>query len=450
MSDQPTPKETDWSTVVSRSEKARVPRPIRKYEKPGHSISQQVDIVFEDPEITAYLRTQRALSIVQTALQPGSVIFSLPYSAFNKHTDAYQMVVSQLGPVVGNSFVPISVRGFSARGASDLVFSTVFCDPANTSKAINTGMVINGVNYKATPYKDKTIANDYLRVYLTLNRHEDQLQDMVEKLKSSMSLYGKVLQIKRLLRDNFFEGEVSVVLNRKSEDGVDFKPLQRMLFLEEWDVLVPARYTGADKVCYFCRKSGHIRQDCPVLKEISCRRCHQKGHTQRRCTTDLEERMYDSPVEDVSFEDAYNSYVEKSKQTEGNLHENTVGTQSDTGSDTPVKEKMGNTIENSTPLHTPAKQSSVEYIPAKASSTQRSKYAPYQKKPRLATAKAKGMNSISTRSTTSNIASEEHLSDSTLSDDEEMEMDFDEQTAAAIEEAANTLPPIESARLGHE
>lgn len=61
-----------------------------------------------------------------------------------------------------------------------------------------------------------------------------------------------------LLRDDFFEGEVSIVLNRKQSDGVEYKQLQRMLFLEEWDVLVPARYTGADKVCYFCRKSGHI------------------------------------------------------------------------------------------------------------------------------------------------------------------------------------------------
>lgn len=28
----------------------------------------------------------------------------------------------------------------------------------------------------------------------------------------------------------------------------------------------------------------HIRQECPVLKEISCRRCHFKSHSQRLCS----------------------------------------------------------------------------------------------------------------------------------------------------------------------
>lgn len=315
-SDNPPRNETNWSTIASRSAKARVPRPNRKYEKPGHKISQHIDIVFEDSEITDYLRTQRVTSIVQAALQPESILFSLPDAAFDKHTDAYQLIVSQLGPVVGNSFIPISVRGFQSRSAHDLVFSTIFCKAEDTQKAITEGITIDGIVYKGIPYKDRSAANDYIRVYLTLVRQENNVATLVQKLKASMSMYGKVLQIKMLLRDGFFEGEVSVVLTRKPEADVSYQPLQRMLFLEEWDVLVPARYTGADKVCYFCRKSGHIRNDCPVLKEITCRRCNLQGHTQRRCTTVLEKEEEGSR-RGSTFSTQYEEYMQLTQETEG-------------------------------------------------------------------------------------------------------------------------------------
>lgn len=180
------------------------------------------------------------------------------------------------------------------------------------------------------------MTNDHIRVYLSLNRQESNVDLLVTKLCSSMSLYGKVLQIKMLSRDGFFEGEVSVVLQRKASDSDFYKPLQRMLFLEEWDVLVPARYTGADKICYFCRKSGHMKNDCPVLKEIICRRCQRTGHTQRRCTTIIEdERRMES-----TFEEEYNMYMRLSQPTmDSNLDSPSSGVDQPTNFEEPAAQE---------------------------------------------------------------------------------------------------------------
>lgn len=64
------------------------------------------------------------------------------------------------------------------------MFSTVFCNPEVTTEAIHSGLVIDGVNYKAIPYKDKTIANDYIRIYLNLNRQESNVDVLAKKTQS--------------------------------------------------------------------------------------------------------------------------------------------------------------------------------------------------------------------------------------------------------------------------
>ncbi|KAI9309769.1 hypothetical protein BX666DRAFT_1814903, partial [Dichotomocladium elegans] len=60
-----------------------------------------VETIFEDPEVAEYLRSQRIQSIVQTALMPGAVIFSLPSRLFEHQSEAFKLVIDQIGPVVG-------------------------------------------------------------------------------------------------------------------------------------------------------------------------------------------------------------------------------------------------------------------------------------------------------------------------------------------------------------
>lgn len=244
----------------------------------------KVDILFEDPEVSEFLRHQRALDIVNTALDPGAVIFSVPSRLFPHHTDAYKLVISQLGPVVCDCFNPVSLRG--NRSLNDLVFYTKFREPAAREKALNTGLLIDNVQYRAIPYKDKTVSNDFQRVNMSL-RQWDEVDDLVTKLTSSMENYGRVLQIKRLLNRGFFKGEVSVLLDRRTSDQDQYQELQRMLYLEAYDVFVPANFPGAPKICYYCRESGHVRKDCPALQKLQCYRCGKPGHTQRRCRSDI-------------------------------------------------------------------------------------------------------------------------------------------------------------------
>ena len=36
-------------------------------------------------------------------------------------------------------------------------------------------------------------------------------------------------------------------------------------------------------VCFYCKKSGHIKKDCPELKKIRCFNCGLFGHLSRVC-----------------------------------------------------------------------------------------------------------------------------------------------------------------------
>ncbi|KAG1160393.1 hypothetical protein G6F37_004026 [Rhizopus arrhizus] len=68
-------------------------------------------------------------------------------------------------------------------------------------------------------------------------------------------------------------------------DSLTIRPLDRMLYLTAWDTYVPASFKGASPVCYYCRKSGHIRAACSSLAKQIRSSCGIRGHTVRYCTT---------------------------------------------------------------------------------------------------------------------------------------------------------------------
>ncbi|KAI8991947.1 hypothetical protein BDF20DRAFT_909652 [Mycotypha africana] len=161
-------------------------------------------LLYEAPDVAAYLRSQQITSIVHSTLTSGSVIFKFPSKIFGHYTDAYRLITDQLGPVLGG-FNPISLR--STRPLSDLIIATKFkSDDANT-KAISHGVTVEHVTYKASRFVDK-VDTTFTRVNLTLFQFEDEAT-LISKLKKSMAIYGKVCQIKMLTNRGFFESELA-------------------------------------------------------------------------------------------------------------------------------------------------------------------------------------------------------------------------------------------------
>ena len=283
-----------WSTIAARSLKAKVPEPIRmaRYNEVKETLVSH--LLYEDPDIKSNLLANKVFSVLQNALSPGSVLFSFPAKLFEHRSDAYRLVLEQIGPVVGDEFKPISQ--FGNRLKNELLFSVVFRVSEHTEMALSTGVTYEGVVYKGTPYNDG-LKSKLVRVHMHLPMTEEE-DDLKTSLLKSMAHYGKVCDIRKYKSRGFYEGQVSVLLDLTTVQGTEYQPLSKMIYLESWDVLVPASYRGAPPVCYHCRQAGHIKKDCPRLKSIECFKCHHKGHTARFCKT-----------EDKSFSDDMEEYV---------------------------------------------------------------------------------------------------------------------------------------------
>ncbi|KAI9365684.1 hypothetical protein BD770DRAFT_438917 [Pilaira anomala] len=189
---------TAWTTVVARGLEAKVPVPIH-------------------PEIAPYTRAQQVHPIIHSALSPSAVIFDFPAHTFENRTDAYRAILNQSGS-----------------------------RPDVTLKAIESGITIDSIQHKTVPYKDTTSnGTSLIKVNITIHTSEEE-DELIPLLKSSLGNYGKVCQIKKLLYQGFFEGEISVLLDRSS-DGTQqqqYHELTRMLCLESRDTFTPASFKG--------------------------------------------------------------------------------------------------------------------------------------------------------------------------------------------------------------
>ncbi|KAG1644893.1 hypothetical protein G6F44_002369 [Rhizopus delemar] len=232
-----------WSDVVARGHKAKVVTPIQRHDvtnDPREFTTSK--IIYEIPDISRLLIAQKAQSIVQQTLTPGSVLFSFPTSLFDHYTQAYKCIEDQIGAVHG--FRNVS-KYDHRRNHKELLVETKFREAVNTDKAINLGITHKNVVIKAAPSKGNQPKN-LIRVQMDLLHIPDE-DKLLEELLLSLRHYGRVCQIKQFFYGGYFEGKLSVLMDVSTpfEDALTIHPLGRMLYLPAWDTYVPASFKGA-------------------------------------------------------------------------------------------------------------------------------------------------------------------------------------------------------------
>lgn len=284
-----------WSEIVAKGQTMKVPTTsFRKNHDQQDRQATESIIIFERDDLAAQMKLHRAEMILQQALNPDTVLFEFPGSADLGNEGAiYKMIEKQLGLAIG--FRTVSHPNKNRRG--NIIIEAKLTEDAH-AKALTEGLTVQGVKYLGTP--TKSTEEDYpdmVKVHVSgvpLALPEEVKEGLLE----SLEIYGKVCQIRMEKRWGYFEGNATILLDRK-EKGETFEPLQRMLFLRAWERYAPAHFKGAPPVCFHCRQSDHMKKDCPVLAQIKCFECRGKGHIARNCHLT---RKYESDSDDQEEE----------------------------------------------------------------------------------------------------------------------------------------------------
>ncbi|CDH61155.1 hypothetical protein RO3G_14635 [Lichtheimia corymbifera JMRC:FSU:9682] len=239
--------------------------------------------------------------LLRQALTPDAVLFSFPPNTFVHRCHAYEAIEKQVGPVDG--FRPLS--RYDVRAHGNLLIEAKFQDPDHTKLAIKNGITVEDNIYKGFP-SVLGAENPLVRVQLTLLRNVNG-EELKKGLLSSLRYYGKVYQIRQILCNGYFEGQLTITLDPSvgyTDDNGEQRsaqPLQRMLYLETWDTFTTASLKGAAPICYYCRQAGHIRNACPELAKRVCFGCGERGHTKRLCRVKpTETELLDSYIDHTS------------------------------------------------------------------------------------------------------------------------------------------------------
>ncbi|KAF7720580.1 hypothetical protein EC973_007331 [Apophysomyces ossiformis] len=267
-----------WNLVAATGLQNVVPSVLNRKDQFGTKEQLELETIWEEPEIAQKLLAQRATNIIQNALFPNTILFQFKADDFVHHTDAYKLLEEKIGKLAGAR--PITKFGIHQR--KDLIVEAKFVSSADSTKAVKEGLTFKGIQYKGSPSNDG--ANDkVIRLSLSQLPPFATKEELTDGLCNSLRTYGRVCQVKRYTNRGYFEGEAVVLLDTSSIAQATWQPLERRLYLDTWNIFVPASFRGAPPICFACRQSGHIRRSCPMLANITCYKCRGKGHIARRC-----------------------------------------------------------------------------------------------------------------------------------------------------------------------
>ncbi|CAO3645473.1 unnamed protein product [Mucor fragilis] len=242
---------TLWADKVAGGLQRKVANTVRRVASNNQLERPIVTTLFEVDNLQQQLIVQRAAAIAQDVLYQG-------------HT---------------NNVRPISKMGTQQH--QDLIVEVQFDQADDITKAVTIGVIHKERCYKGT---STNVDPSNTLVKLLLNNVPWSATDFAHQMIESLGHYGRVCQLrKHTCSGGFFEGEVSALLD-VSDAEASYLPLGRNVYLEWCDRYVSASFKGAPVICHYCRKSGHLKKDCPSRPPLVCFKCHQHGHIRRRCT----------------------------------------------------------------------------------------------------------------------------------------------------------------------
>ncbi|KAG0951580.1 hypothetical protein G6F57_000324 [Rhizopus arrhizus] len=128
--------------------------------------------------------------------------FSFFNNLFEKVTDAYKATEHHLGKADGFR----NLSKYKTRRSAQLILVALFRQAEVSRKTLSEGFVYNNMTFKATPsmvHAERSLV--HLQLILL---HIPSKATFLEDLLSSLKYYGKVCQVKQLLREGYFEGIV--------------------------------------------------------------------------------------------------------------------------------------------------------------------------------------------------------------------------------------------------
>ncbi|OAD04160.1 CCHC-type zinc finger transcription factor [Mucor lusitanicus CBS 277.49] len=306
-----------WAQRASDGAKLKFYQPTKRRSAEAAASSYRLvgSVLYEDDDLKGQILASKAMAIVQQALTSGSVLFSFRKGIFGDRVDAYKAIQVQVSPLV--EFRPLSV--YDEKNDGSLLIEAKFEEVEDAHKALNTGVTVDGVVYKAVHAKECKEFGELKHVQFTLMRIVKEPTFLID-LMDSLAHYGRVLQVKQFTRGGFFEGKFSVMLDTsvgyqvEGGEQKEAQPLDRMLYLSEFDCFVAATYKGAPPICHFCRHSGHIRDKCPELLKRRCYGCQKQGHMLRFCPEQKDQSASYTKKQKVAQPVVGSEAVEKARQ----------------------------------------------------------------------------------------------------------------------------------------
>ncbi|ORX42717.1 hypothetical protein DM01DRAFT_1274772, partial [Hesseltinella vesiculosa] len=165
--------------------------------------------LYEDPSLAERMRRYKAEKLVQEALDPRCVLFELPTKFFDRITQVYDLIEKEIGPTLG--ITPIQQ---DARKRDCVLLEVLFQKEEHTLKALRQGMKVEGLTHFASPAANEGLSIPMKMVRVNFSRTpKGSDEEILNGLKESCAVYGEVVQISKITRGGFFEGQTSVLLD---------------------------------------------------------------------------------------------------------------------------------------------------------------------------------------------------------------------------------------------